>query len=291
MNLPALLAPDGREARRRSFTNRGSAARGSVGPATSTSPLGAAAWKISKPCIGELSRRSKKHSSRTVRYTLTLQARTSNVSVNWFSPVTGTKVSRICYVAAQASPTTRWTGVPELRLISRDIVPVDAGDLYERDVDHVSWRSDTLYRLLPRCQREGLVVVLVHSHPREVPDLSDTDTQTNRSCLITVWIRDGNDIPFASIVMTDTTIRGRAWYGWSKDPFALDVVRVVGERFQFHRTFSAERNSAVFARQIMAFGPALDKEPDAADSEQRRRGLAEQGIAREARNVGASAAR
>lgn len=68
--------------------------------------------------------------------------------------------------------------MPELRLISRDIVPVDAGDLYERDVDHVSWRSDTLYRLLPRCQREGLVVVLVHSHPREVPDLSDTDTQT-----------------------------------------------------------------------------------------------------------------
>ncbi len=195
-----------------------------------------------------------------MRYTLTLQARHEEHLRELVLPGDGRE--GVAYLLCRSARIAHdpWTGVPELRLISRNIVPVDAGDVYERDVDHVSWRSDTLHRLLPRCQSEGLVVVLVHSHPRDVPDLSKTDTQTEPVLFDYGWVRDGDDIPFASIVMTDTTIRGRVWYGWSKDPFVLDVVRVVGERFQFHRTFSAERNSAVFARQILAFGPALDKE-------------------------------
>ncbi len=118
----------------------------------------------------------------------------------------------------------------------------------------------TLYIDFPRCQRDGLVVLLVHSHPRAVPDLSDVDTETEPVLFDYGWVRDGDDVPFGSIVFTDTTIRGRIWYGWSKRPFALDLIRVVGEHFLFHRALTQERASAVFARQILAFGPALDSE-------------------------------
>ncbi len=195
-----------------------------------------------------------------MRYTLTLQARHEQHLRELTLPKDG--LEGVAYLLCRTASIAHdpWTGEAELRLISRDVVPVEAGDVVERDVDHVTWRSDTLHRLLPRCQRDGLLVVLVHSHPRGTPDLSDIDTETEPVLFDYGWVRDGDDVPFGSIVFTDTTIRGRIWYGWSKEAFAFDLVRVVGEQFVFHRSVTQQRASAIFARQILAFGPALDSE-------------------------------
>lgn len=195
-----------------------------------------------------------------MRYTVTLQARHEQRLRELVLPGDGRE--GVAYLLCRRSIVEHdpWTGQPELRLISRDVVEIDAADVFEREAERVAWRSDTLHRLLPRCQRDGLVVVLVHSHPLAVPDPSPQDTTNERELFDYGWVRDGDDVPFASLVMTETTLRGRVWYGWSKDPFALDVVRVVGERWHFHRAVTHVRQSAAFARQILAFGQALDAE-------------------------------
>jgi molybdopterin/thiamine biosynthesis adenylyltransferase/proteasome lid subunit RPN8/RPN11 len=153
-----------------------------------------------------------------------------------------------------------WTGAPELRLISREVVPVADADILERTAHHVSFRPETLHRLLPRCQQEDLVAVLVHSHPESIPAPSPQDDENERLLFDYAWVRDGDDTPVGSIVLTNSTIRGRIWYGWSKDPFALDAIRTTGERFAFHRTDVPHRSSPVFQRQVLAFGKALDDE-------------------------------
>jgi proteasome lid subunit RPN8/RPN11 len=154
-----------------------------------------------------------------------------------------------------------WTGTPELRFISREVVSVDATDILEHSENHITFRPETLHKLLPYCQRNRLFVVLVHSHPPQVPDPSQQDDKNERVLFDYGWVRDGDDIPFGSIVLTNTTIRGRVWYGWSPAPFQFDVIRCIGKDFIFHRLdVSSHRRSSIFHRQILAFGKALDDE-------------------------------
>jgi ThiF family/Prokaryotic homologs of the JAB domain len=163
----------------------------------------------------------------------------------------------LCRIArVSADP---WTGEPETRFISREIVRVDDADVYERSPSHVTWQPNTLHRLLPRCNSEGLVIVLAHSHPTGFPDPSPQDDRNEPELFEYGWVRDGDDVPFSSIVLSENTIRGRTWYGWSRTSFPLDVVRVIGDRFQFHGRESADRSNSAFARQVLAFGRALDE--------------------------------
>lgn len=195
-----------------------------------------------------------------MRYTVTLQALHERRIRDLVSRGDGHE--GVAYVLCRRADIAHdpWTGVPELRLVSRDVVAVDDTDVLDRAVDHVTWRSATMHALLPRCQAEGLVLVLVHSHPDGLPEPSPQDDVNERTLFDYGWVRDGDDVPFGSIVVTSETIRGRLWFGWSTKPFPIDVIRVVGERFAFHRPQIEQRRSVAFARQVLAFGPALDRE-------------------------------
>lgn len=195
-----------------------------------------------------------------MRYTLTLQERhEASLRRHLFN---GDETEHVAFLLCRKALIEHdpWTGEPEFRLISREVVHVADDDIIERTATSVSFRSAALHSLLPRSRQEELVVVLVHSHPSGTPDPSDQDDHNEAQLFDYGWVRDGDHIPFGSIVLTADTVRGRVWFGWSKKPFQFDMIRSIGERFVFHTKVAVPRSSAAFQRQILAFGKSLDDE-------------------------------
>lgn len=195
-----------------------------------------------------------------MRHVLALQSRHERELRAHLFP--GDGLENVAYVLCKRAQALAdpWTGEPLLQLLSREVVLVDAADIIERSAGHVSFKAETFHRLLPRCNEGDLVAVLAHSHPDGIPNPSAQDDKNEPALFDYGWVRDGDEAPFGSIVMTTSTIRGRVWYGWSKDPFPLGSIRVPGDRFQFHAGENAALTNPAFARQQLAFGEALEQQ-------------------------------
>ncbi len=146
-----------------------------------------------------------------------------------------------------------WERRRRIKLLVREvieIVPVSASGV------HVTWDTRSYVALLQRAQREGLVVGLAHCHPKGPDAFSLQDDENEAELFRTACNRNGRHTKLVSLLFTGSgTVRARVWQ-FPKHQTPASSVVFCGERIQFHSPQVPELSQA-FARQALAFGPAL----------------------------------
>lgn len=150
----------------------------------------------------------------------------------------------------------RWaTGWEELRLLAREVVPVQADEIEGSSRRHMCITSRSFLRALKRAAETKQAFVFVHSHPADVPAHSAQDDREEVRLFRTAHIRADAAPLHGSLVFSaaDRPV-GRVWLpDGSVQP--MSTVRVLGNRIcLFKQGRAVEPNLALFDRQVRAFG-------------------------------------
>ncbi|MBZ0146624.1 MAG: ThiF family adenylyltransferase [Pseudorhodoplanes sp.] len=150
-----------------------------------------------------------------------------------------------------------WSRRSRVRLLAKEIVPIAAQHRVSASAQHVTWNTAGFVELLQRCQREGLVLGIAHSHPLGVECFSPQDDGNEAELLRTACNRNGRDTKLVSVLFThEGKIRARVWQ-YPKHKSDAACVSVIGERFRYFFDGPEMPVPEIFARQVMAFGPEL----------------------------------
>jgi hypothetical protein len=148
----------------------------------------------------------------------------------------------------------------ESRLLVREVHPVLASDVVSASLSQVSINAASFMRVMKRADRLKLCFVFVHSHPRNFSEHSAQDDEEEAKLFKTAYLRIEGERPHASLVFSSSDRpRGRVWLR-DGSKVEMDVVRVIGQRFQFFRRSSCCSSSPLFHRQVQAFGSGLQHE-------------------------------
>lgn len=151
-----------------------------------------------------------------------------------------------------------WERRARRRLMSYAVLPIPAEDVVSASDRHVTWSTASFVRLLKRAKQDGLIIGIVHAHPRGPAAFSPQDDRNERELVRLVRNRNGEDAALLSVLLTGAgEVRARLWPDLH-GPIAADPVRVVGRRLTFHGALSPAYDLEVFARQALAFGPELN---------------------------------
>jgi hypothetical protein len=66
------------------------------------------------------------------------------------------------------------------RHVVRELLPVPYADCHHRAPDFISWPGAWLERAVEEGEKEGLTIILAHSHPRGLLEFSELDEQATR---------------------------------------------------------------------------------------------------------------
>jgi molybdopterin/thiamine biosynthesis adenylyltransferase len=158
----------------------------------------------------------------------------------------------VLYRQAQIS-SDPWDRRRHTKLLVREVIPILP---VSADGMHVTWDTASYVSLLQRAQREELVLGIAHSHPKGPAGFSGQDDANEAELLRTACNRNGTAAKLVSLLFTgDGSVLARVWQ-YPKHQTMVRSVMFVGERILFHRPGAAAA-SAAFARQVLAFGPAL----------------------------------
>jgi molybdopterin/thiamine biosynthesis adenylyltransferase len=150
-----------------------------------------------------------------------------------------------------------WDRRSHTRLLSREVIPVAASDKVSADGVHVTWQTNGFVTLMQRAARENLILGIVHSHPHGPDSFSEQDDRNERELFRSLRNRNGTDAKFVSLLFTgERMVRARIWQ-YPQHETDARCITVIGDRFAFHRPEVPATASPAFARQALAFGPAL----------------------------------
>ena len=150
-----------------------------------------------------------------------------------------------------------WDRRSRLRLTSHRVVPVPDEDMMSTSGKHVTWSTKSFLTLCREAKTEGLVVGIVHSHPNGIPQFSAQDDANECELYRLARNRNGVGVMLTSLLLIEhDTYHGRLWVD-DIQPIESDTVLSVGAKF---RVLSKLRGvvGEAFARQTLAFGPALN---------------------------------
>jgi len=146
-----------------------------------------------------------------------------------------------------------WDRQRHSKLLIREVIPIVS---ISADGMQVTWDTASYIALLQRVQREELVLGIAHSHPGGPARFSEHDSANEADLLRTACNRNGTAAKLVSLLFGgDSTVLARVWQYPRHQTLARSVM-FIGERIQFHPQSVAAASNA-FARQILAFGPAL----------------------------------
>lgn len=151
-----------------------------------------------------------------------------------------------------------WERRSRRRLISYAVLPIPKEDALSASDTHVSWSTASFVRLLRRGKEEGLIVGIVHAHPRGPACFSEQDDSNELELARLARNRNGEGAALLSVLLTGAgEVRARLWPDLHA-PVEADPIRVVGQRLTFHsRLAQGGSGLEVFARQALVFGPEL----------------------------------
>lgn len=154
-----------------------------------------------------------------------------------------------------------WDGETEERFLSYKVISIPEAEILENSKNHITWDTTTFRRAMKTCKQESLAMCLVHNHPNDSTTYSEIDDENEPSLIKAVFNRNGDKKPQASIVITPKgQIFGRIYTQHLKFE-AFNLIRVVGEKFEFHYPEKESLNvSEIFHRQQLAFGINLQKD-------------------------------
>jgi hypothetical protein len=138
----------------------------------------------------------------------------------------------------------------------REIVPVSPSQYIDRQPLHLEIAPSFYNSVIDRCLRTHLVPVICHSHPFDGPARYSVSDDFGERRLLPVLESLMSGQKPASLLLTNTSVAGRALYGSGFQN--LDTVTIIGARnLIFSRigfADAAKPESQEFDRQIRAFG-------------------------------------
>jgi molybdopterin/thiamine biosynthesis adenylyltransferase len=143
----------------------------------------------------------------------------------------------------------------ELRLLVREVIPVEADDVISASAGHMAIHSRSFLRAMKRAHLTRQCFVFTHSHPKNVPNHSRQDDLEEKKLFATAHVRIENAPAHASIVFSSPdNPSGRVWLADGTTQ-TVERVRVIGRRFHFHMHDSdGEAIPLIYDRQVRAFG-------------------------------------
>lgn len=143
------------------------------------------------------------------------------------------------------------------RLLSRDVVPVDDSHYARRTMDGLTIASESYVPVVKRARREGLTLLLAHSHPRGPARFSPQDDREEAVFFAAVHGR-APGFPHGSLVLTSPdAVTGRIWNSDSTTT-PIGKVTTVGDRIKV-LSAATGKVPGFFDRQVRAFGPDIQK--------------------------------
>lgn len=151
-----------------------------------------------------------------------------------------------------------WECRARRRLTSYEVLPISAEDKISASDQHVTWSTASFVRLLKRAKDENLVAGIVHVHPNGPARFSDQDDRNEQELARLTQNRNGQAAALLSVLLTGAgVLRAQLWLD-THAPIAAEMVRVVGRRLDFHNASEIMHDTDAFARQALAFGPAVN---------------------------------
>jgi len=138
-----------------------------------------------------------------------------------------------------------WSGLPRIRLISHEVVPVAADEMVSASPVHVTWSTRGFMHILGGAKERGLVAGLVHTHPNAAAFFSDQDDRNEAELARTTFNKGVSGL--ASIVF------GRLWIAPGETVMASSI-SLVGGQIKIARADGAADEDQFLARQAALFG-------------------------------------
>lgn len=147
----------------------------------------------------------------------------------------------------------------EIRLLVREVIPVESGHYRVRRSDFLSISSESYVPVAKKARQENHSIVFVHSHPGGFLEYSRQDNHEETKLQEFFQTRVPNQI-HGSLVMTETGIIGRVFDNGFQ---SINRIRIFGNRFSFHDYTGKQtqdlENLHFFDRQVRAFGPDIQR--------------------------------
>lgn len=146
----------------------------------------------------------------------------------------------------------------EVRLLVREIVPVEDKHYLVREADRLSIDSYSYVSVAKRARSLGASVIFVHGHPFGPEDFSEQDDREEPK-LADFFSTQIPGVPHGTLVLTPGVLANCRI--WERDHWVqLSRIRVIGRRFWF-KDFSSDEIPLpeFFDRQVRAFGPDIQR--------------------------------
>jgi molybdopterin/thiamine biosynthesis adenylyltransferase len=148
----------------------------------------------------------------------------------------------------------------ETRLLVRQVISVPDEDLLSQSGRELTIPANSFLSAMKRADRDQASFVLVHSHPRGMPDHSQQDDLEEPGLFRTAYNRvSTSDALHASIVVSEPAIpRGRVWMD-DGGTAPIDVICIIGRRIVFvpHSGRFGDVDTRFHDRAVRAFGPDI----------------------------------
>ena len=153
-----------------------------------------------------------------------------------------------------------FSGDARLRLLIKDVLPVELDEITSSDDQHISWKTDRFVRLLAEAERGGYQVGIAHSHPKGPAHFSAQDNRNEADLAKLAYNRNGEAALMVSLLFSGGgEIIGRIWTS-PKTFVDLDVIRSVSTNWLFHRCRSdSDNDDPAMDRQGLALGQAFNR--------------------------------
>ncbi|WP_198408606.1 HesA/MoeB/ThiF family protein [Sulfuricella denitrificans] len=141
------------------------------------------------------------------------------------------------------------------KLIAHVIMPIAEEDFLYREAYGLSISSSALVRITKQAKIENLSIIFAHSHPEGFADFSDQDDGEELKLLPFLQKRVPDRV-HGTLVLTENDIRGRLYLP-HQEP--ADVILEVGARIRSWSKNPENEITAIFDRQVRAFGQDIQK--------------------------------
>lgn len=118
-----------------------------------------------------------------------------------------------------------------LRLLASDLILVPHEECVERTEHSLTWPGRYIELAIDKAEREGLAIILVHSHPTGYASFSQSDDVSDSQVMPCIFEASGN-LHGSAVMLPDGTMFARV-YNKQGTPTSVDLVSVVGDDLLF----------------------------------------------------------
>ncbi len=138
----------------------------------------------------------------------------------------------------------------------REVIPVER--LVSSSETHVTWRTEDFVRLAGRCEREGLTILIAHSHPPGFENFSPRDDRSEKRPFAYALDKLGEGAICGSLLMrSDRRLVARVWLDEPVRCASIDQITTIGSRWRFEfRAVAQDRPT--LQRQALALGAGFN---------------------------------